>query len=409
MHKPLRILMVVPGSFFTDYGAHVRIAEEIRALQKLNHEITVITYYLGRDLPDIEIIRTRPTPWRADYEVGSSLHRIAFDAFLGWIGLKTILRRRFDIVHGHLHDGAFIGYFLSRLQHIPLVADFQGSMTSEMVDQKFLDPDGPLYRWVRLFEMRIDQLPDIIITSTNQTAILLEQHFNCASYRVQPLPDSVNMEFFRPDVLTRDEIAARRAALGVPAGQPVVVYLGLLSDHQGIPRLLQAVRILKEQGVEARFLIGGFPVPRYRQMADDLGVSDRVIFRGKIPREETPAHLALGDIGVAPKLSATEGNGKILEYMAMELPTVAFESPQNREYMGSLGVYAGRSGDPVALADGIAGFLEDPQRRTELGRKLRERAARHFSWDRAGRHLMTVYRSVLQSKQSKQFKTHNQD
>jgi len=393
--------MVVPGSFFTDYGAHVRIAEEIRALQKLNHEITVITYYLGRDLPDIEIIRTRPTPWRADYEVGSSLHRIAFDAFLGWAGLKTILRRRFDIVHGHLHDGAFIGYFLSRLQRIPLVADFQGSMTSEMVDQKFLNPDSPLYRWVRLFEMRIDQLPDIILTSTNQTAILLEQHFNCASYRVQPLPDSVNMEFFRPDVLTRDEVAARRAALGVPAGQPVIVYLGLLSDHQGIPRLLQAVHILKERGVEARFLIGGFPVPRYRQMADDLGVSDRVIFRGKIPREETPAHLALGDIGVAPKLSATEGNGKILEYMAMELPTVAFDAPQNREYMGSLGAYAGSTGDPVALADGIAGFLKDPQQRAELGRKLRERAARHFSWDRAGRHLMTVYRSVLQSKQSK--------
>mgnify|MGYP000175261397 CR=1 FL=1 len=80
----------------------------------------------------------------------------------------------------------------------------------------------------------------------------------------------------------------------------------------------------------------------------------------------------------------------------MELPTVAFDAPQNREYLGSLGVYAGRSGDPVALADGIASFLDDPQQRAELGRKLRARAARHFSWDRAGRHLMTVYRSVLE-------------
>ncbi len=388
--------MVVPGSFFNDYGAHVRIVEEIRALQKLNHQVTVITYYLGRDLPDMEIIRTRPTPWRADYEVGSSLHRIAFDAFLSWTGLKTVLRRRFDIVHGHLHDGAFIGYFLSRLQRIPLVADFQGSMTSEMVDQNFLDPDGPLYRWVRLFELRIDQLPDVILTSTNRNAILLEQYFNCASYRVKPLPDSVNMDFFSPDVLTAEEIAAQREALNIPAGQPVVVYLGLLSDHQGIPNLLQAAHILKERGEQACFLIGGFPVPRYRQMAIDLGVDDRVIFRGKIPREETPAHLALGDIAVAPKLSTTEGCGKILEYMAMELPTVAFDAPQNREYLGSLGMYAGSVGDPVALADGIAGFLQDPQRRVELGRKLRARAARHFSWDRAGRHLMAVYRSVLQ-------------
>ena len=395
LNETLCILMIVPGSFFNDYGAHVRILEEIRALQKLGHQITVITYYLGRDLPDIEIIRTRPTPWRADYEVGSSLHRIAFDAFLAWTGLKTVLRRRFDIVHGHLHEGALIGYFLSRLLRVPLVADFQGSMTAEMVDQNFLNPKGPLYRWVRLLEMRIDQLPDIILTSTNQAALLLEQYFNCASYRVQPLPDSVNLDFFHPAVLTPDEIASQRAALDVPAGWPIVVYLGLLADHQGIPHLLQAARILKERGAQVGFLIGGFPVPRYRQMAADLGVSDRVIFRGKIPREDTPAHLALGDIAVAPKLSATEGCGKILEYMAMELPTVAFDAPQNREYLGSLGVYAGRSGDPVALADGIAGFLDDPQQRAELGRKLRARAARHFSWDRAGRHLMAVYRSVL--------------
>jgi glycosyltransferase involved in cell wall biosynthesis len=329
--------------------------------------------------------------------VGSSLHRIAFDAFLGWTGLRTVLRRRFDIVHGHLHEGALIGYFLSRLQRIPLVADFQGSMTSEMVDQKFLNPNGPLYRWVRLLEIRINQLPDIILTSTNQAAVLLEQYYECDSRRVQPLPDSVNMDFFCPDVLPPDEVATRRAALGIPNDRPVVVYLGLLSDHQGIPRLLQAARVLKEQGIKASFLIGGFPVGRYRQMAVDLGVNDCVIFRGKVPREETPAHLALGDIAVAPKLSATEGCGKILEYMAMELPTVVFDAPQNREYLGSLGAYAGRAGDPVALADAIADFLGDPQRRAELGRKLRDRAARHFSWDRAGRHLMTIYRSVLQS------------
>jgi glycosyltransferase involved in cell wall biosynthesis len=397
--KKLCILMVAPTSFFLDYGAHVRILEETRALQKLGHQVTIITYYLGRDLPDIEIIRTRPTPWRADYEVGSSPHKIAFDIFLAWTGLKTVLRRRFDIVHGHLHDGALIGYFLSRLQRVPLVADFQGSMTSEMVDHHFLNPKGPWYYWWRLLEVRINQLPDIIVTSTSQAALVLERHFGCDSRRVRPLPDSVNMNFFHPGVLTPDEVAAQRAALGLPTDRPIVVYLGLLADYQGIPHLLQAAHILKERGVEVYFLIGGFPgVPHYRQMAADLGVGDRVIFRGKVPREETPSHLALGDIAVAPKLSATEGCGKILEYMAMELPTVAFDTPQNREYLGSLGSYAGRTGDPAALADAITGFLNDPQLCAELGPRLRARAARHFSWDRAGRHLLTVYRAVLTPK-----------
>lgn len=399
MTETYRILMIAPTSFFSDYGGHVRILEEARVLQKLGHQVTIITYYLGRDLPDLEIVRTRPTPWRADYEVGSSPHKFAFDIFLGWTGLKTILRRRFDIVHGHTHEGAFIGYFLSRLQRVPLLLDFQGSMTSEMVDHHFLNPEGLWYRWARLLELRIDQLADVIIASTQQGALLLERDFNCSGRRVYPLPDCVDLDFLQPGVLTPEEVAARKAALGIPPGHPVVAYLGLLADYQGTPLLVQAAQILKQREVDVHFLVMGFPsVAHYRQMAADLGVADRVTFTGKVIYEEIPAHLALGDVAVAPKLSATEGCGKILNYMAMALPTVAFDTPVSREYLGALGVYAERTGDPTALADAIAGLLNDPQRCTELGQKLRARVARHFSWDRAGRHLLTIYRTVLAPK-----------
>jgi glycosyltransferase involved in cell wall biosynthesis len=394
--KPYHILMIASTSFFSDYGGHIRILEEARVLQKLGHEVTIVTYYLGRDLPDLEIVRTRPMPWRADYEVGSSLHKLAFDVFLSWTGLETVLRRRFDVVHSHTHEAAFIGYFLSRLRGVPLVLDFQGSMTSEMVDHNFLDLDGLWYAWVRLLELRIDQMADVIITSSQHGATLLEREFNCAAHCVHPLPDCVNLDFFRPDVLTPEEIAARKATLGIPPDCPVVVYLGLLTDYQGTGLLLQAARILERRGVEAHFLIMGFPnVPRYQRMAADLGVADRVTFTGKVVYEQAPAHLALGDVAVAPKLSTTEGCGKILNYMAMALPTVAFDLPVTREYLGALGEYAGRTGNPAALADAIVRLLEDPARRAEMGQKLRQRAGRHFSWERAGRQLLTIYDGLL--------------
>ncbi len=395
MSSAYRILMVAPTSFFLDYGCHVRILEEVRVLQKLGHQVTLMTYFLGRDLPGLEIIRTRPTPWRADYEVGSSLHKLAFDLFLGWTGLKVVARRRFDLVHGHLHEGMLIGYFLSRLRGVPLVGDVQGSLTGEMVAHHFLDPSGPWFRWVRLLEARIVRLPDVIVTSSHQTATLIEQDFACHGRPVHALPDCVNLDFFRPGLLDAQEVAARRAALGIPAGRPVVVYLGLLADYQGTPQLIRAARLLRDQGVDAHFLIMGFPaVELYRQMAHEQGVAERITFTGKVPYELAPEHLALGDIAVAPKVSATEGAGKILNYMAMALPTVAFDTAVSREYLGSLGVYAERVGSAEALAGALGRLLRARDDWPRLGQGLRERAARHFSWERFGRQLLTIYRAA---------------
>ncbi|RMF29867.1 MAG: glycosyltransferase family 1 protein [Chloroflexi bacterium] len=388
--------MIAPTSFFADYGCHVRILEEARVLQKLGHQVTIVTYYKGRDLPDLRILRTRPVPWRAEYEVGSSRHKIAFDLLLSWKALTVVLRERFDLIHAHLHEGALIGGVLSRLRRLPLVFDFQGSLTGEMVDHNFLNPHGPWYRPARWLERRIDHLPDAILTSSHHAAGLLVRDFGVPPYRIQPLPDAVNLGFFRPGGgRSPAEIAAHRARLGIPPDRPVVGYLGLLAEYQGTGKLLEAAAELRRRGAKAHFLIMGYPaVELYRQRARAMGLGGWVTFTGKVPYEQAPAHLALADIAVAPKLSATEGSGKILNYMAMGLPTVAFDTPVSREYLGSLGVYA-EAGNPIALADAIAGLLQDREGAVRLGERLRQRAAEQFSWDQAGRRIVAIYDALL--------------
>jgi glycosyltransferase involved in cell wall biosynthesis len=207
----------------------------------------------------------------------------------------------------------------------------------------------------------------------------------------------VSLEFFRPDAYDMGETLRRRATLGIPDDRPVVAYLGLLADYQGTPHLLRAARDLKAWKVPFHLLVMGFPsVKRYQDMAKELGVDDCITFTGKVPYEEAPAHLGVGDIAVAPKLSTTEGAGKILNYMAMELPTVAFDTPISREYLGHLGVYASPVGDARALAEAIERLLRMPRaERRDLGRLLRQRASERFSWERSGRRLLEIYRSIL--------------
>ena len=63
----------------------------------------------------------------------------------------------------------------------------------------------------------------------------------------------------------------------------------------------------------------GFPNEAlYRLRAEQLGVTDYVTFTGRVPYQQAPTYLALGDVAVSAKLSLTEGAGKLLNYMACD-------------------------------------------------------------------------------------------
>jgi glycosyltransferase involved in cell wall biosynthesis len=396
--RTYNVLMIAPTSFFLDYGCHVRIAEEAWILEKLGNQVTIVTYYKGGDLDGVAIERTRPIPWRHDYEVGCSRHKLAFDVLLSIKALEVALRQKPDIIHAHLHEGALIGYVLGKLlgkrQRAPLVFDFQGSMTGEMIDHHFLNPDGALYGPLRWLEGVIDHLPQAIITSSRHAADLLRNEFHCHSANIHIVPDCVNTDTFRPDALTEEERLSLKARLSIPPERKVVAYLGLLAEYQGTPLLVQAAAQLVQARPDVHFLIMGFPGEAgYRAYAHSLGLADHVTFTGKIPYQLAPRYLALGDVAVSTKISATEGSGKLLNYMALALPSVAFDTPVSREYLADWGVYA-EPGNPAALAEALGSILADEERAATLGAGLRQRAIEKYSWEQAGRQIMGIYDSL---------------
>jgi len=386
--------MIAPTSFFSDYGCSVRILEEARVLERLGNEVTVCTYRNGQDVAGLTIHRTPSIPFREHYEVGSSPHKIGFDLLLFWTVLFAALRRRPDVIHAHMHEGALIAMLVGKLLRIPFVFDFQGSLTGEMLDHRFLRQDSIFYGPLRRLEVALDRLSPFILTSSHNGRDLLLREFGCRPERVCTVPDCVDAEAFYP--AGADEQAAlaqRKAHLGIPPDRKVVVYLGLLADYQGTDALLEAAARLLQRRSDVHFLIMGFPnVDRYRRQAWQLSVAGHVTFTGKIPYRQARDLLALGDVAVAPKLSATEGSGKILNYMAMGLPVVAFDTPVSREYLADQGIYA-TPADPASLAKalGLALCDEANGRRREV---LRLRALQAYSWDRAAETILRAYRSV---------------
>lgn len=392
---PLQIVMVAPTSFFSSYGCHVRIAEEADALRHMGHRVKVVTYHNGGRWNGLPIERTPAIPWRTNYEVGSSRHKLAFDALLGMKLISVALRDRPDIIHAHLHEGALVGFPAHWLTGAPLVFDFQGSLTSEMVDHHFLRADSMFYAPARRLEVLINNLPNAVIASSHRAVRLLRDEYGCRNPNVSVVPDCVNADVFRPDVLSADERQALKARLGIPAHHKVVGYLGLLAEYQGTGLLLQAAAEIARTRSDVHFLIMGYPgADVYHARAQQMGIADFTTFTGQIDYADAPRYLALGDVAVAPKLSATEGVGKVLNYMAMALPTIAFDTEVSREYLAEWGVYA-KPGDASDLARAVLSALDDAPHARQLGDALRQRALADYTWQKAGQQIVDIYQTCL--------------
>ena len=387
--KRLRILMIAPTPYFSDRGCHVRIFEEAKALMARGHQVRIVTYHLGRDLEPVAVDRTVSVPWYSKREAGPSWHKPYLDLLLFCTTLRVARQFKPDLIHAHLHEGVLIGWLVARLRRIPLLFDYQGSLSGESLNHGFFGTGSLLHRLFRWTENRINRLADLIITSSTPGRQELIRLCQIPQQRVISLPDGVDTSVFRCF-----SHAAARERLGLDDQVPVIVYLGLFNQYQGVDLLIHAARLLIQQGRNFHLLLMGYPEQEYRQLVNELNIHSFVTFTGRVDYTEAPLLLAAADLAVSPKISDTEANGKLLNYMACGLPVVAFDTPVNRELLGDDGIYA-VFGDTVDLANCMAHALADLEQLRQQGRRLRSRAVEQLGWDARVQELEAIYQRLL--------------
>ncbi len=384
----MRILMLAPTPYFADRGCHVRIYEEARALVRRGHDVRIVTYHLGRDLPGIPTFRIPAVPWYRKLAAGPSWHKPYLDLLLFFKALTVARRFRPHIIHAHLHEGAFLGVFLKRLLGAPLLFDCQGSLTGEIVDHGFVREGSLVHRLFRGIEGFVNRGAERIIASSGPGANDLRNRWRMPGDKVRVLTDGVDTEEFSPR-----SGAEARERLGIPADVPVAVFLGVMNTYQGLDILLDVASCLRDRGTAIHFLVMGFPEEKYRRRAAERGLGVRMTFTGRIDYGDAAAFLSAGDVALSPKVSLTEANGKLFNYMACGLPVVAFDTPVNREILGETGVYA-RFGDAVDFADRLEELVVNRGKRSELAQRVREKAVREHSWETRGAELEAVCREL---------------
>ncbi len=387
----MRILVIAPTPFFADRGCHVRIYEQVRTLQSHGHCATICTYHIGRDIEGFEIRRSLHVPWYSRLTAGPSIHKFYVDLLLLWTVLRAYVSTKPEVIHAHLHEGILIGKVVSLLFRTPLVADLQGSLTGELIDHRFFKRGGLIHHLFSAIENWLVRMPDATLTSSTRMLRWFEENRHKDTKNLLVIVDGVDTKRFQPGF----GVKALREKVRLPAGHKIVGFLGVLTEYQGISVLLEAIPYVIKRFPQTHFLLMGYPnMDHYREKARALGVSEYTTFTGRVDYEEAPTYLALCALYVSPKLLSSEGNGKLLNYMAMGRPIVASDTPVNREILGSLGVYA-KVGDSNSLAEAMIKVLSDEDFATSLGRQLRIRAEEEFSWQVIGKRIETVYHELI--------------
>jgi D-inositol-3-phosphate glycosyltransferase len=232
-----------------------------------------------------------------------------------------------------------------------------------------------------------------IIAATDKGKQELERYYNAAPGKISVVPCGVNMELFRPV-----ERGSVRQNLGL-TDEKVLLFVGRLDPLKGADRLLEAVPYLKDfQGLRL-MMIGGDESSRceietLQGRCIDLGISDKVIFKGTVKQTELPGYYSAADVCVVP--SYYESFGLVaLESLACGTPVVAADvgDAKNIIHQFKTGCIVS-SNAPENLADGIARMLSLPARDMEAALAVRASISR-FSWENVAGGITREFGSVL--------------
>lgn len=199
----------------------------------------------------------------------------------------------------------------------------------------------------------------------------------------------------RIDVVSNTPPASRaltnRATATERAGARIeLVYLGIHLVIRGLLELVEAVRLLRDQGFPVRATIvgGGRDTELFRARARELALTDEdVVFTGYLPDHAAALDaMARADIGVIAtrKTAATESTipNKLFDYMAAGLPVVTSDiSPCARIVRETGAGEVFRAGDAADLAAAVRRLAVDPDRRRGAGEAGRRAILGRYNWE----------------------------
>ena len=364
-----------PGiGVFGTKGASVHVQEVIRALRADGHEVTVFCVRTDDDVPadlaDLDVRRHRlprgldagereQAVAAASREIADEIARGGFDLVYERYSLFSDVSARLSAPDGTADGTAPIPSILE--VNAPLIAE-------QRQHRSLIDESAALAATLR-------QLHGASLVSCVSRAVaewVLDEGADPA--HVVVTPNGVNTRRITP--------GHRPVTAPGPEAPVTVGFVGTLKPWHGTDLLLRALARTREN-LRLDICGTGPQQEELEQLAAELGIAQRVRFRGAVAPEQVPAMLHEIDIAAAPYPAGEHYFSplKVYEYLAAGLPTIASRIGTIPALLedGQLGVLVA-PGDVVDLSRSLDELAADTAHRARLGAAAREAAVREHDW-----------------------------
>lgn len=378
-----------------------RVWLECQALQSAGYQVAVVCPK-GEGDPAYEVVNAvelyKYRPYAPGGSTASFLIEYAY-SFLAtaWLAFKARRSGRFGVLQACNPPDIFwpIALIFRALDRTRFVFDHH-DLCPELYQSRF--PAGPVlpHKMLLALERRTFRTADHVI-STN------DSYRNVAITRGERLATDVTVVRTGPDP---QRLQRREAYPDLRRGrQFLAAYIGVMGPQDGVDIVIRAADILvHELGRDdiAFTLIGtGDSFAKLVALRDDLGLGGHVEFTGRAPDDLVGRILSTADAGLSPDprnpLNDVSTMNKTMEYMAFELPVVAFDLRETRVSAGDAGIYV-TPNDIAEYARAIAELMDDEPMRSLLGKRGRARVEQELAWSHQQRAYLDVYQAVLAGK-----------
>jgi glycosyltransferase involved in cell wall biosynthesis len=345
----MKILMIAPEPFFEPRGTPFSEYFRIKALSALGHTVDLVTYPFGvsKDIPGLRIFRCRKFPWIKSVRTGPSAAKVALDFFLLLKALQRLWREDYDLIHTH-EEASLIGVFCQKMTKIPHLYDMHSSLVQQMENFNFTR-SRVIVRLFRFSET---------VSLKNATAVIVicRSLFDYAAGITAAAKLTLIENFMddRPGVTSEEKFQHLRSEIN-PDGKKIILYAGTLEAYQGIPLLLESLRLLDDDF--RLVLIGGKDdqVAKLRSQIQEMKLEKRVVALGQKRSRDIPYYLQAASVLVSPRILGTNIPLKIYSYLASGVPVVATDLVTHTQSIGKdIAFLAAAAPEPFAAAIRLA-------------------------------------------------------